>query len=180
MPSRFMFLVLTFILIVTFCTFDSDLPFSADEINVSHREVPRKLLKRRKQYIQKSIPGFFTEITFSEGADILKKDARSKIKELFEKTKRMGEIQTVKIISWGDGSLPDEKLVEDRNDNVEMYLEGLDFFLDVRKISMAEKSNSFDRLLSRDDKLLKEKFKETSISYNSKAIVMFFLERSRQ
>lgn len=180
MPSKFMFLLLTFILIVTCCTFESNVPTPSGKSSEQIQKVVHKPLKVRKQYIHKSIPGFFTEIAFIEGAEALPEDARGKIKDLFEKTKRMGKIQTAKIISWGDGSLPDEKLVEDRNDNVEMFLEGLDFYLDVRKINMAEKSKSYESLMSRDDKLLKEKFKEFSASSHSKSIVMFFLEKSNE
>ena len=180
MPFKFMFLLLTFILVVTCCTFESNVPTPFDKRSDHMRKVVHESLKVRKQYIHKSIPGFFTEISFLEGMEELSEDARGKIKSLFEKTKRMGKIQTAKIISWGDGLLPDEKLVEDRNDNVEMFLEGLDLYLDVRKISMSEKSKSYERLMSQDDKVLKNKFKKFSESSYSKSIVMFFLEKPQQ
>jgi hypothetical protein len=177
MPSKFMFLLLTFILIVTCCTFDSNEPAPFSKSGEHAHKVVHEPLMEKKQYIHKSIPGFFTEISFTEGAEALPDDARRKIKDLFEKTKRMGIIQTAKIISWGDGSLPDEKLVENRNDNLELFLEGLDFYLDVRKISMAERSKSYESLMARDDKLLKDKFKKFSSSSYSKSIVMLFLKK---
>lgn len=180
MPSKFMFLLMTFILIVTCCTFDSNVPTPFSRDSERTHKVAQVSSRVKKHYLHKSIPGFFTEISFLEGAETLPEDARGKIKDLFEKTKRMGKIQTAKIISWGDGSLPDEKLVENRNDNVELYLEGLDFYLDVRKISMAEKSKSYESLMSRDDRMLKKKFNNFSASNYSKSIVMFFLEKTQE
>lgn len=185
MSPKFMFLFLTFFLIVTCCTFDSNSPFAANTLDKTHQKVIHNHLEKKKQFIHKSLPGFFTEISFREGAETVHKDARNKIKELFERTKRMGRIQTVKIISWADSSAAEmkksigQKLVENRNDNLEMYLEGLDFDLDVRKINMAEDSKSFDSLMSRDDRLLKKSFSARTASNDSKSIVMFFLEKSK-
>jgi len=181
-----MFLFLAFVLIVTCCTFDSNAPLSSESSERKPQEIVHKPLRLKKQYIHKSIPGFFTEVSFAEGTENLQDEARAKIRELFERTKRMGRIQSVRIISWADRTMPSfskimgQKLVENRNDNLEMYLEGLDFYLDVRKINMAEDSKSFDSLMSRDDRLLKKSFKTRRASNHSKSIVMFFLERSKE
>lgn len=197
MQSKFMFLFLSFFLIVTCCTFESNSPFDTKTDVASVRPplgtVTKIILPPKPEIapplIPKTVSEFTTEVMFTKGKESLPNGAKTAIKDLFYKAKKVGKIYSAKIISWGDQlrhpkknrslSSAQLKLVEDRNDNLEAYLENLDLHLTVRKISMAEKPEVMDGLLSQDDKKLK-KHLDNAIPNASRSIVMFVLKKAKK
>lgn len=55
------------------------------------------------------------------------------------------------------------KLVEDRNDNLEAYIEKFSSHLNVNKISMAERPGVMESILSQEDKRLKKSIEAKGI-----------------
>jgi hypothetical protein len=109
---------------------------------------------------------------------------------MFEAAKKVGRIQSAKIISWADQlrsskkksrlSSAQLKLVEDRNDNLQALLENLDLQMNVNKISMAEKPEVMDSLLTLDDRKLKNHLEINDFAATSKSIVMFVLKKAKK
>lgn len=186
MLFKLFFLFLVFCLIVT-CTFESTGP----TVVASGPNRPRLALATIS--ITEVIPEpilvaeFSTEILFSKGKQSVPSQAKAEIKKMFEQAKKVGRIQSAQIISWADQlrshkkksalSSAQLKLVEDRNDNLEAYLEKLDLQMNVRKISMAEKPEVMDELLAKDDRQLKDDLEFTDGATASKSIIMFVLKK---
>lgn len=190
MPSRFMFLFLTFFLIVTCCTFDSEVPIQTKVHE--HSKVPLATISKITPQRQEAPPvvevapptEFMTKIHFSKGKLSISERAKEEIRALFERAKREGKIRAAKIITWADQALPKKKslswdqlkLAEDRNDKVEALIENLDLQLNVAKISMAERPEIMDDLLSREDKEIRKSYEDHGTPYLSRSIVMFLLK----
>ncbi|MBA2403628.1 MAG: hypothetical protein H0V66_02570, partial [Bdellovibrionales bacterium] len=151
--------------------------------------VPEKV-KPAVPLIPKVFTEFSTEIIFSKGTEAVPHTAKTDIKKMFERARKVGKIYSAKIISWGDQPRPAKKkhslsssqlkLVEDRNDNLEAFLERLDLQMNVNKISMAEKPEVMDELLSHDDRILKKHLEFIKVPNASKSIVMFMLKKNRE
>lgn len=194
MQSNFMFLFLTFFLVVTFSTFESD-----GHKNLKGMEKPQplatisKIEPMQKQEQQEEIPvmeklpfsAFTTEVQFKKGKLTVPLSAKKEIKEMFYRARKEGKIKAAKIISWADQALPlkkkklssaQMKLVEDRNDRIEAYLEMLDLRMVVGKISMAERPEAMEGILSREDTKLMRTFEKSQDPNLSKSIVMFILK----
>lgn len=182
-----MFLSFIFFLVVTLCSFDSIYPvgkkIKPPVLGLTPVTAPIKAS------IKMAKPEFKTHVYFTKGEYFVPLSAKKNIKKLFENARKDGKINSVKIISWGDQLRPKNKkkalsssqlkLVEDRNDNLEAYLERLDLHMKVMKISMAEKPEVMDGLLSRDDRKLKELHEFNTEPTASKSIVMFILNKKR-
>lgn len=194
MQSNFMFLFLTFFLIVTFSTFDSD--GNRNQVKTM-RHLPLATISKIEPMIQKEeeevqplerLPysAFTTEVQFKKGKLTVPLSAKKEIKEMFYRARREGKIKAAKIISWADQALPLKKkkslssaqlkLVEDRNDSIEAYLERLDLRMVVGKISMAERPEVMEGILSREDRKLRRSFENSQDPNLSKSIVMFILK----
>jgi hypothetical protein len=185
MYSKLMFLSFIFFLVVSLSSFDS--------IRIGKKIKPpvleRTTIVPVKAAVKMAKPEFKTHVYFLKGKDFVPLNAKKNIKKLFENAKKGGEIYSAKIISWGDQLRPKNKkkalsssqlkLVEDRNDNLEAYLERLDLHMKVMKISMAERPEVMDGLLSSDDRKLKEHLEFTTEPSASKSIVMFILNKKR-
>ena len=188
MQSKRLFLFLIFFFIVTCLTFVS-----------TETEIEKKRTTPKSAPIAiigppPLAPGFnsefSTEILFSKGKESVSPSARIAIKDLFERARKFGRIYSAKIISWGDQLRSPQKkqrmnrfqlkLVEDRNDELEAYLEGLDLQLNVSKISMAEKPDVMDDLLSKDDRELKKQLEYHDVTNASKSIVMFMIKKYKK
>jgi hypothetical protein len=175
-------------MVVTLCSFDSIFPV----VDKTGPRVTRHtlLVKPVNSPVKNEKPEFKTVVFFVKGEYFVPVNAKKNIKKMFESAKKLGKIYSAKIISWGDQLRPQNKkkalssnhlkLVEDRNDSLEAYLERLDLHMRVMKISMAEKPEVMDDILSREDKKLKEQFEHTNDANISKSIVMFiFKEKSK-
>lgn len=192
MQSNFMFLFLTFFLIVTFSTFDTD---GQKTIRNKEKHLPLATISKIEP-IQKEeeIPlverlpfsAFTTEVQFQKGKLTVPVNAKKEIKEMFNRARREGRIKAAKIISWADQALPlkpkkrlssaQMKLVEDRNDRLEAYLELLDLRMVVGKISMAERPEAMEGILSQEDTKLMRTFEKSQDPNLSKSLVMFILK----
>lgn len=194
MQSRFFFLVLVFFLIVTCSTIKNNEKMGK-EVEPKKTTTTQSISIESKQLASEQETNFVAEVTFPEGKKNVDKEARANIKRLFLKAKEKGDIEEVKIVTWGDKEYPGEeqghlsreqmKLVEDRNDNLESYLEKLDFDMKVDKFSMADRPEYLERLFSNDDARIKKSLEEAGIATdgertdapekNGTSIVMFIV-----
>lgn len=134
-----------------------------------------------------SLPAYSVQLSFSKGQESLSLRAKNKIRALFAKARKVGQIQSAKIITWADQlqlkhrpvASTQLKLVEDRNDNVEHVLEDLDLQMVVRKISMAEKPEVMDGLLAPEDLRLKKRLQRGSAA-PSKSILFFIVNKNKK
>jgi len=178
MEKNFIFLVLTFFLIVTCSTMKKEEP---KEVEAASKPVANAQLSiESKQLASQQESTFVTEVKFIEGQKMVPKTARNQLSELYQKAKNKGEVEGVKLITWGDREYPSvhktelsktqRKLVEDRNDNLETYLEKFDKRLDVDKFSMAERPDLMARLFSTEDAELKKSLEKAGIPDTDSAI----------
>jgi hypothetical protein len=187
MIFKIMFLFLTFGFIVTSLYYELNL-VAVKEAKVIHR-IPVAVINPVIPKVVK-VAEYSTEILFVKGAESVPSLAKAEIKRMFQAAKRVGRIQSAKIISWADQlrspqkksslSSAQLKLVEDRNDNLEAYLERLDLQMNVNKISMAEKPEVMDSLLTKDDRKLKSHLELNDFASASKSIVLFVLKKARK
>lgn len=191
MQSKFLFLFLTFFLIVAFSSFDSDGPKSkrVTDNNPPLATIARidSIQRQEEVPVEEKLPysAFTTEVHFKKGKLTVPLVAKQEIKDMFQRASREGKIKAAKIISWADESLPlhdnknlssaQMKLVEDRNDRIEAYLEMLDLRMVVGKISMAERPEAMEGILSQEDTRLMRTFQKTPAANLSKSLVMFIL-----
>ena len=188
MQSKLMFLTFIFFLVVTLCSFDSI--FSGVDKTGPRVTKHTLLVEPVSQPVSYPKPELKTDVFFVKGEYFVPVSAKRNIRQLFDNAKKLGKIYSAKIFSWGDQlrshnkkkslSNRELKLVEDRNDNLEAFLERLDLHMRVMKISMAEKPEVMDDLLSRDDRHLKKELEYTSESNESKSIVMFVLNKKNK
>jgi len=178
MEKNFIFLILTFFLIVTCSTMKKEEPKEVE--TASKPSANAQLSIESKQLASQQESSFVTEVKFIEGQKMIPKTARNQLSELYQKAKNNGEVDGVKLITWGDREYPSvnktklsksqRKLVEDRNDNLEAYLEKFDKRLDVDKFSMAERPDLMARLFSTEDAELKKSLEKAGIPDTDSAI----------
>lgn len=184
MQTKLIFVSLVFFLIVSLSSFDSNVQGAKEmtRLVVAKTVITVPVLK----ISGKKKTEFKTDVYFMKGEYFVPVSAKKEIKEMFENAKKTGKIYAAKIISWGDQLRPINKntslsggqlkLVEDRNDNLEAYLERLDIHMRVMKISMAERPDVMNGLLSREDRILKNTLDNTIEISPSKSIVMFLVK----
>jgi hypothetical protein len=193
MQSKFIFFVLTFFLIVTCSTLKNDKTMGTDAPKKSPAPAPAVSTTsiETKQLANEAESGFVTEVKFSEGSKTLPPDARRSIQSIFERASKKGEVAAAKVITWADQEYPDKKdkelsdrqikLVEDRNDNLEAYLEKLKVGMEVDKISMAERPGVMEGIMSGENVRLKESIEDSQVDdKSSKSIVMFILKQAQE
>ena len=178
MEKNFIFLIFTFFLIVTCSTMKKEEP---KEVETASKSAAKGQLSiESKQLASQQESAFVTEVKFIEGQKMIPKTARNKLSELYQKAKNKGEVEGVKLITWGDREYPSvgksklsknqRKLVEDRNDNLEAYLEKFDNRLDFDKFSMAERPDLIARLFSTEDAELKKSLEKAGIPDSASAV----------
>lgn len=184
MPFKLIFVSLVFFLIVSLSSFDSKVHAPTENKKPTVTKTIITIPDTKPEIKVK--PEFKTDVFFIKGEYFVPHSAKKNIKEMFENAKKTGKIYGAKIISWGDqlrstnknkslsgGQL---KLVEDRNDSIEAYLERLDLHMRVMKISMAEKPEVMDGLLSNEDRTLKNSLDTMNEMSPSKSIVLFLVK----
>lgn len=183
MHLKLMFLSFIFFLVVLISSFDAIDPVVAKSRAIAEKSTYQVKPSTSPRAEVRS--EFKTHIFFMKGQLLIPSRAKQNIKEIFVNAKKSGKKYSAKIISWGDQLRPHNKkksltssqlkLVEDRNDRLEAYLERLDLHMRVMKISMAERPDVMDGLLSKDDLKLKKNLEFTDEPFASKSIVMFVL-----
>lgn len=132
-------------------------------------------------------PHFVTEFKFEKGSYQLTQANKNTIKEMYQKADRKGQIEEVQLITWADREFPTEergeltdiqqRLVEERNNSIEKYLNELDKDLEVEKISMAERTGMVARFLSSDEVNVKEHMETKDAPKKiSKGMVIFVMK----
>ncbi len=186
MHSKLLFLSMVFYFVVTLTAFRPTKPVKLEAKMPALQTVTRPVNPIKAETKTR----ISTEVFFVKGEYFVPTSAKIKIKKLFELAKGGGTIASAKIISWGDQlrshlkkrrlTSSQLKLVEDRNDKLEAYLERLDLQMIVRKISMAELPEVMDQFLSTDDRKLKESLESSKVPNASKSIVMFVLNNTKK
>lgn len=168
-------------------------PASKDKITARPQEtvsVESKLLANELE------SSWVTEIKFDrQTANISGKD-RDHLKELHNKALKKGQIEEIKVISWGDQEYPSvhekklseeqEKLVEKRNATLKNYLKTIEDKAEVETISMASRPSTLNKWFSSDDARIKKSLETAGIPNTdttvkvpgkaSKSIVIFIME----
>lgn len=127
---------------------------------------PKEISITAKQVAAEQGSNFVSEFRFKRGETALTEDNRQKLKAVYDRAQRKGQIKEVQIVTWADQNFPtkrkeelasdQKKLVERRNASIEKYLSQLDTDLDVKKISMAERAGALARFTASDEAKIKE------------------------
>lgn len=187
MRSQFLLFVVSFFTVVTCATFRNDKNLGTEVEKRKSTKTPASIEAQQIAGILES--SFVTEFSYPVGDSKLSPGAKQSILALLKRAKSKGEIAAAKVISWGDRAYPDDdenrlrhqqiKLVDDRNDNVESFLETLTPDLRLDKISMAERPGVMDDLLSSENARIKKSLEELNAQNKiTKTILMFVLEGS--
>lgn len=190
MHTKLVFLVLAFFLIVTCSTLRND-PSIGRNVEKKRSTQTKLASIEARQVASEAESSFVAEIVFPQGKSTVPLEARQSIRKVFQAASKKGKVAAAKIITWGDRAYPSgqkellgsdqRKLVEDRNDQLESYLERLDEKMDVDKISMAEQPGVMDEIMSGENVRLKktlEDFRE--MKKISRSIVMFILQQAQE
>ncbi len=159
-------------------------PDEAPEVSAT---IEKKPSITAKQVASQMGSHFVTEFSFGKSKYNLTAANKNKIKELYQKASRKGQIEEVQLITWADvefptqarGELSDvqQKLVDERNKSIEKYLNSLNKDLEVNKISMAERAGAVDRFIASDEAKVKETLDTKDAPDKvSKSIVVFVME----
>lgn len=139
---------------------------------------------------------FSTELTFQKKKDTLSTAEKEKIQRLLKNSRSQGAIKEVKVITWADSEYPsvhtqklsqeERQLVENRNKNIENFLQSQISDLKIKSYSMAERPNALKDLVGSSDARIKKSLEtagipntDTSVKFPSKAsksIVLIILE----
>jgi len=137
-----------------------------------------------------------TEIKFDRQTANISGKARDHLKELHNKALKKGQIEEIKVISWGDQEYPSvhekklseeqEKLVEKRNATLKNYLKTIEDKAEIETISMASRPSTLNKWFSSDDARIKKSLETAGIPNTdttvkvpgkaSKSIVIFIME----
>lgn len=139
---------------------------------------------------------FSTEVTFQKKKDTLEAAEKEKIQKILKSSRSQGVIKEVKVITWADAEYPsvhtkklsqeERKLVDNRNKNIENFLQSQVSDLKIKSYSMAERPHALKDLIGSSDARIKKSLEtagipntDTSVKFPSKAsksIVLIILE----
>lgn len=149
-----------------------------------------------KQIAAEQEAGFVTEFSFAKGSAKLSEDAKANLRTLIDSAGKNGDVDEIKVITWGDTEYPsvhtgklakaEVDLVQKRNKAIEDFVESYNKELDVDLYSMAERPNTVQNLFGTSDARIKRSLETAGIpntdssvktpSKASKSIVMVIVE----
>lgn len=128
-----------------------------------------------------------TEIAFQTGTAQLTPESQAKLDNLITDAHKRGQIDQVKVLSWGDISYPpaggasvpkgQKDLAKSRNEAIEKYIEKKNASLYVESYNMAERPSALQDLLNTSEARVKTSLEKSGITGDtsrrgSKAMVM--------
>lgn len=128
-----------------------------------------------------------TEIAFKTGTTELTTESQAKLDALIVDAHKRGQIDQVKVLSWGDISYPptggaavpkgQKDLAKKRNAAIENYIEKKNTNLYVESYNMAERPSALQDLLNTSESRVKDSLERAGISSDntrrgSRAMVM--------
>jgi hypothetical protein len=123
---------------------------------------------------------YVAEIRFQKGSTTLTPQSRAQLANLVQNAKSAGKIDDIKVITWADMEYPSvnttklsqaqRKLAEDRNKEIEKYLETSDRDLDIDSYNMAERPGVLSRLLSTENSRIKKSLEVAGIPNTDSAV----------
>lgn len=141
-----------------------------------------------KQVAAEQGTNFVTEVSFVKGQTTISATDQRKIKFLYQKSHKRGEVEEVQLVTWADKEFPtkDEgklargqrKLVDKRNEAIEDYLNKIDDDLDVKKISMAERASFLERFTASEEAEVKKTLDvKGATERTGRAMVIFVMKQ---
>jgi hypothetical protein len=128
-----------------------------------------------------------TEIEFQTGTSQLTPESQAKLDALIVDAHKRGQIDQVKVLSWGDISYPpsggasvpkgQKDLAKSRNNAIENYIEKKNTNLYVESYNMAERPSALQDLLNTSEARVKDSLEKSGITADttrrgSRAMVM--------
>lgn len=128
-----------------------------------------------------------TELEFQTGTAQLTPESQSKLDALIVDAHKRGQIDQVKVLSWGDISYPpsggaavpkgQKDLAKSRNQAIEAYIEKKNSNLYVESYNMAERPSALQDLLNTSEARVKDSLEKSGITTGtsrrgSRAMVM--------
>jgi hypothetical protein len=128
-----------------------------------------------------------TEIVFQADTSQLTPESQAKLDALIVDAHKRGQIDQVKVLSWGDISYPptggarapkgQKDLAKNRNEAIESYIERKNASLYVESYNMAERPSALQDLLNTSEARVKSSLEKSGISRDttrrgSRAMVM--------
>ncbi len=114
-----------------------------------------------------------SEIRFKKGSTELSSDARRSLTKVFARAEKEGSNKTVKLITWADSEMPNEKkgelsneqreLAKRRNDVLTKFFQEKKREINVDPISMAERPSGLKRIVPNETARIQESLDEAGI-----------------
>lgn len=114
-----------------------------------------------------------TEIRFKKGSSELSADARRSLSSVLAKADKDGFTEKVKLITWADSEMPDEKkgelsdeqrdLAKRRNDALARFIQGKNRDIDIDPVSMAERPSGLRSFIPNETARIQESLDEAGI-----------------
>lgn len=149
-----------------------------------------------KQVAAQNETSYVTELTFDKGKSTLTKKSQTELQKLIRKAKTQGEIDEIKVITWGDEEYPSVhtkelsdaqiELAKKRNQSIEKFLKQTAQGIEIDHLNMAERPSALQEFIGSEDYRLKRALETAGVpttdtavkspSKASKAIVMALAE----
>lgn len=114
-----------------------------------------------------------TEIRFKKGSAELSSAAKNSLSTILTKAQKEGFTEKVKLITWADSEMPDEKkgelsqeqreLAKRRNDVLTRFIQGKNREIDIDPISMAERPSGLKSYIPNETARIQESLDEAGI-----------------
>ncbi|MES2527274.1 MAG: hypothetical protein V4598_09305 [Bdellovibrionota bacterium] len=116
---------------------------------------------------------YVSEIRFKKGSTELNSDARRSLAQVLERAGKEGSDKVVKLITWADSEMPDEKkgelsddqreLAKRRNDVLTKFIQDKKRDINIDPISMAERPSGLKRIVPNEAARIQESLDEAGI-----------------
>lgn len=154
-----------------------------------------------KQLASEQETSLVTEFEFKKGSETLSTASKKRLEELSRSALRKGKIEVIKVITWADQEYPSPKkkklsadqvaLANNRNTEIRNFLKKMypnqDVSGKIELISMAERPNFYNKLISSEDARIKRSLETSGIpttdsknktsGKTSKSIVLIKMEQ---
>lgn len=132
-----------------------------------------------KQVAAEQEASYVTEFAFQKGSAELSETAKADLRRVIANAKRGGNIDEIKVITWGDAEYPSPNtkklskaeidLVKKRNDNIKDFVKEYSN-KDIDTHSMAERPGAIKQMLNTEDARVKKSLEVAGIPTTDTAV----------
>lgn len=191
---KFNIAFIIFAFIVAACS--SSKPKEDSPASTAHSDTAPRTSVEAKEIAADQSAAYVVEIAFPRGSSKLTPDAAENLRKFIEQSSKSGKIKEIKTVAWADAEYPstatkklskkEVALADQRNKQLETYLNDKGISAPVTAYNMSERPGMFEEWLSTSDAKIKKSLESAGIpntdtavkvpSKARKAIVMSILE----